>query len=294
MDIIPVAFDSMGVRSMATLVKSGDFSIFIDPGVALGPKRYGLPPHPVELEAERYFWERVKENASRCDVIVITHYHYDHHNPRDVSFLKGKTLLIKHPAEKINQSQRKRAAFFLSKIKGSKVEYADGRTFEFDDVMVKFSEPVFHGTNSRLGYVVEVLVDDGRESFLHTSDVEGPSLKHQLEFMLESSAETVFVDGPMTYMLGYRYSASSLEASINNLRELMSRTDLKTLVLDHHLTRDLKWRDAMSRVFESGEEFGVKVCSAAEFRGLKDCLLEAMRKELYEGKVEFDFRSLEL
>ena len=283
MEVKPVAFDSMGVRSMATLVKVKDFSLFIDPGVALGPKRYGLPPHPVELEAERRFWEEVKEKASKCEVIAITHYHYDHHNPRDVDFLRGKTLLVKHPSQKINQSQRKRAAFFLSKVeKFCKVEYADGREFEFDGVSLAFSQPVFHGTNSRLGYVVEVLVDDGKERFLHTSDVEGPSLKHQLEFMIESDAETVFVDGPMTYMLGYRYSQASLEASVNNLIELIERTGVKNLILDHHLTRDLKWREAMSPVFERGEESGVKVCSAAEYAGVEENLLEARRKELYE------------
>ncbi len=290
MEVIPIAFDSMGVRSMATLVKAGNFSLFIDPGVALGPKRYGLPPHPIELEAERRFWEKVKEEASKCDAVVITHYHYDHHNPRDVNFLKGKTLLTKHPTQKINQSQRERAAFFLSKVKDAcKVEYADGKEFEFEGVCVKFSEPVFHGTSSRLGYVVEVLVDDGKEKFLHTSDVEGPSLKHQLEFMIESSAETVFVDGPMTYMLGYRYSQASLEASINNLIELIERTNVIDLVLDHHLTRDLKWRETMSPVFQRGEESGVNVCSAAEYAGVEENLLEARRKELYEKG--FDFRS---
>ena len=46
MKIKPVASDSMGTRSMATYVETKDVKIFIDPGVALGPSRYGLPPHP--------------------------------------------------------------------------------------------------------------------------------------------------------------------------------------------------------------------------------------------------------
>ncbi|RUM34614.1 MAG: hypothetical protein DSY33_01705 [Archaeoglobus sp.] len=282
MEIVPVAFDSFGVRSMATFIKS-ETSIFIDPGVALGPKRYGLPPHPLEFEAEKKFWHRVKEKVRACEVIVITHYHYDHYNPRDIEFLKGKTLLVKHPTENINRSQKRRASYFLSQINSiCNVEYADGKTFEFNGVNLKFSNPVFHGTSSKLGYVVEVLVDDGNEKFLFSSDVEGPSLKNQLEFMIKSNAETVFIDGPMTYMLGYRYSSASLEASINNLIELIRRTDVKKLVLDHHLLRDLEWRKKVSKVIETGKDAGVCVCSAAEFAGYEENLLEARRKELYK------------
>ena len=51
MKIIPIASDSLGVRSMATYVETKDCKILIDPSAALGPKRYGLPPHNKELEA---------------------------------------------------------------------------------------------------------------------------------------------------------------------------------------------------------------------------------------------------
>jgi len=41
--IIPLAFESFGVRSMATYVET-DQKILIDPGTSLGPKRFGFPP----------------------------------------------------------------------------------------------------------------------------------------------------------------------------------------------------------------------------------------------------------
>jgi predicted metallo-beta-lactamase superfamily hydrolase len=43
--IVPLAFDSFGVRSMSTFVETDDLRILIDPGVALAPIRYGLEPH---------------------------------------------------------------------------------------------------------------------------------------------------------------------------------------------------------------------------------------------------------
>ena len=58
--------DSMGIRSMATLVEVGDEKIFIDASAALGPYRYGLPPHPLELEAlEKEFWIYVHQLVER-------------------------------------------------------------------------------------------------------------------------------------------------------------------------------------------------------------------------------------
>ena len=50
MNVIPLSSDSLGVRSMATYVETKDCKILIDPSAALGPKRYGLPPHQKELE----------------------------------------------------------------------------------------------------------------------------------------------------------------------------------------------------------------------------------------------------
>jgi len=283
MDIVPIAFDSMGVRSMATFVRTSDFSALIDPGVSLAPKRYRLPPHEIEIERMKSKWEEIKKYLAECEVVIITHYHYDHHDPNEVEILDGKKILLKHPKEKINKSQMNRAAYFLNQLKtvNVEIEYCDGKNYVVGETSVEISEPVFHGADSRLGYVVEVYIDDGKSSLLFSSDVEGPNQVEQLEFMLEKNAETVIVDGPMTYMLGYRYSQKSFENSIENLKKLIERTDVKNLILDHHLTRDLNWRDRMSEVFEFGGQFGVKVLSAADFAGVEEELLEARRKELY-------------
>lgn len=284
MEVVPIAYDSMGVRSMATFVKTADVSILIDPGVSLAPKRYRLPPHRIEIERMNQKWEEIKKMMGEADVAVITHYHYDHHDPNEVGIFSGKKLLLKHPTEKINRSQRGRASFFLDQLKAVDVDidYCDGKSYEFGNTIVELSNPVFHGADSRLGFVVEVYVDDGKSSFLFSSDVEGPNNEEQLAFMLEKSAEIVFIDGPMTYMLGYRFSQKSFERSIENLKKLIAETDVKTLVLDHHLTRDLRWREKMEEVFKAGEESGVKVESAAEFAGVEEELLEARRAELYK------------
>ena len=51
MRVIPLAADSLGVRSMATYVEAGALRLLIDPGAALAPLRFGLGPTPDEEEA---------------------------------------------------------------------------------------------------------------------------------------------------------------------------------------------------------------------------------------------------
>jgi len=283
MIIIPIAFDSFGARSMCTYVETGDVKIIIDPAVALGPRRYNLPPHPLEYKKEGELWNKIKDFLAKSEVVVITHYHYDHHNPDEPAVFRGKKLLLKHPKEKINFSQKQRSAYFIKQLENipESIDYADGKEYSFGETSVNISQPVFHGTSEKLGYVTEVCIDDGKKRFLFSSDVEGPSLQHQLEFMIESNPDVIFIDGPMTYMLGYRYSQKSFEESIKNLIRVLEETDVKDVVVDHHLTRDLNWRKKLKDVFSKGEEHGVRVQSAAEFAGIEEELLEARRKELY-------------
>lgn len=280
MNIIPIAADSLGTRSMATYVETKDCSFCIDPAVSLAPLRYGLPPHPVEYKRMNEHWESIKKYAHKADVLIVTHYHYDHHDPNYPEIYEDKSVLIKHPAENINRSQRGRAELFLKQVEGmpEKLEYADGREFSFGKTGIRFSNAVFHGTGSRLGYVVEVCIREGEESFVFTSDVEGPNTKEQTEFIIKEKPNVVYLDGPLSYMLGYRYSYESLALAVENMLRILKETNVEKLIIDHHFLRDLKWRERIAPVFETGK----KVLTAAEFLGIENELLEARRRELFK------------
>lgn len=290
--IIPLAFDSFGVRSMATFIETDDLKILIDPGVALAPIRYGLEPHPLEWQRLDETWDVIRQHAENADVLIVTHYHYDHHDPDTPEIYKNKTVFIKHPTENINLSQKGRAALFLEAIKGTpkKLEIADAKNFQLGKTQISFSKAVCHGTNPRLGYVTEVSIKSNSEKFLHTSDVEGPSLEDQIRFIIDEKPDVLFVDGPMTYMLGFRYSFRSLEISNANLVRALKETNLHTLVLDHHFLRDLNYKLRIKPVYEAAEKRGVKVVTAAEFCRRKIEMLEALRKELYAKYSAMEFK----
>ncbi|MFH1774902.1 MAG: hypothetical protein ABH874_08105 [Methanobacteriota archaeon] len=286
MKITPLASDSLGTRSMATCVETGDVKILIDPGVSLAPSRYGLPPHPIEFQRMNKHWGGIKKFAKKAEVLIVSHYHYDHHDPTEPELYKDKVALLKHPTEKINRSQEERAKFFLEQLEGipERIEYCDGREFSFGGTKIKFSQPVFHGTNNKLGYVVEISISDENFKFVFTSDVEGPSVRDQVSFILEEKPNIIYADGPLSYMLGYRYSQASLNASVNNIIEIFRETPVEKFVIDHHFLRDIKWKERIKPAFDAAEN--VQILTAAEFSGQRNDLLEARRKEVYEKYAE--------
>ncbi len=282
MEIIPLAAETLGVRSMAVAVKTKDCTIIIDPSIALAPKRYGLEPHEIELNRQKELWNNLKKWAKKADIMTISHYHFDHHDPEQPGIFKNKKMLVKHPKENINKSQIGRSSKFKTALGDlpESMEYADGRTFEFGNTTLTFSKAVPHGTNTKLGYVIQLAIDDGHTIFLHTSDIEGPSLDSQLEFILEHEPDILACDGPMTYMM-YRYGLKAMENSLANLQKIITDTGIKTMLLDHHLTRDIKWREKMEQVFAAGEAHDCNVTTFAGYLGKEDNLLEARRKLLY-------------
>lgn len=267
---------------MATNIEVRDLNIVIDPAVALAPNRFSLPPHQVEEEAKSELWRSIKEHVAEADVLVVTHYHYDHIDPKELEIYQGKKVFLKHPKRVINRSQRRRAASIIPRIKelADEVMYADGRSFKVDDTEIRFSRPVHHGMTATRGYVTEVSVR-ADETFLFTSDVQGPLLEEQVDFILREKPDIVFVDGPTTY-IDSPYLPIELRDANENLVKIIREAGVSQLIIDHHLTRDVDYRDRIKPVYDAGDELGVVIECAAEYLKVEPHLLEARRRELYK------------
>jgi predicted metallo-beta-lactamase superfamily hydrolase len=284
MEILPLAFESLGTRSMCTFVKTKNKKILIDPGVSLAPYRFKLEPHPIEIQEYNKQWGKILEYSTKADIIIITHYHYDHFNPFEFpEIYENKFLLIKHPENNINFSQKKRAKQFLKIIKGKtdQIKYSDGREFEFGKTKIKFSSPVFHGISSKLGFVLEVLIDDGYK-FIHTSDIQGSFNEDQINFIIENNPNFLIIDGPSIYLMNNKYSKQDINRSIKNMVRILRECSLEYFIIDHHSPRLIDWQASLKDVFDQGNSSKTKVLSAAEYLNVKENLLEAKREELYE------------
>lgn len=282
-----IASESMGVRSMATFIDCSGYKIFIDPGVALAPFRFGLRPHPIEVERREELWLRVVEYASKSDVIIITHYHYDHFNPRsDIRDVFGdKILFMKDTVNHINPSQIRRSHFLLHRFEDESIKVdikvADGGVFDLGSIVISFSQPIHHGHDDRLGYVLMVCIDDGTKKFLFSSDVEGPYRGEAVKYVYRVRPNILYIDGPMLYLTGGKAPIDVLNVSRENLASILSLESVEVVVVDHHLLRDINYGEWIREVLES-TSYGGNIYTAAEYMGMGNDLLEARRDKLYE------------
>ncbi|MEM4160647.1 MAG: MBL fold metallo-hydrolase [Thermoplasmata archaeon] len=279
MIVRPVCSDSMGVRSLCVYVKTEDIAMLIDPSAALGPSRYGLPPAAEECEALEKFKVEIREIAKDCDAFVVSHYHYDHHDP-DEEFWAGKKVFVKDPKKNINRSQKERAALFFERFsKRAELVISDDGDFSIGNTIISFSRPLRHGNEkSLLGFVIATRIEEKGEVLVHASDVQGPILEESANVLIEMEPDILVIDGPPSYFLGWKFSTRDLERANANLVRIIEETGAK-IILDHHLLRDLAYRERCAQVYAYPD-----IYTFAEFLGRENRMLEATRKFLYEGK----------
>lgn len=282
--VIPLASDSMGIRSMATFVETEEANILIDPGLGIASKRYGLPPHPLEEWCLKKHRERIEMYASSAGVIVISSFHPDHAILENLSLYEDKILFVKNPNQHVGPDFRKRAFEFIRRIRDlvREIQYADRRSFGIGGISLAFSEPVSYGFTREEGSVLSVCVREGEASFLFTSHVQGWSRRAPVDFIVSQNPGILYLDGPVTYLHGDVSMEDRIDTAIATLRSILDRTATHTLILDHHLLRDLQWESKSAPFRRLLEEKGILIQTAAEARGDEIQILEARRQLLYE------------
>jgi len=294
--IFPLAYESLGVRSMSTYVETPDVKVLLDAGVSLGPNRYGFPPHPKEYEAIKERRDLMLEMAEKAELVTLSHYHFDHHTPSYTDWAynwssaeiaeriyKGKIVFVKSYKSHVNFSQRRRGWMF-AKTGGrhaERLEVADGRSFKFGDTTISFSAPVFHGSEgSELGWVLMTIIKRDEEKMLFAPDVQGPIYEETLKMILAEKPQLAIVGGPPLYLVDFSIDRENIDCAIKNLESIVEWVPIT--ILDHHLLRDENWREPLRSVFDKASIVGHKVLTAAELAGEKNNMLESRRKILYE------------
>ncbi|MDR0372490.1 MAG: hypothetical protein LBI79_02855 [Nitrososphaerota archaeon] len=295
--VVPLASESLGVRSMCTLIETPDTAVLLDAGVSLCPYRFNLPPHPIEFQTIQHLRKVIADAADKAAVTTISHYHFDHHTPSYEDWVvnwtagdetarqiyQNKIVLAKNPKENINASQRQRAWMF-QKTAGryaKTVEAADGRTFTFGKTKLSFSEAVVHGAkDGMLGWVIMATVEHDNERLMFAPDVQGPMSIHTTELILAAKPALLMLGGPPLYLAGFRVEEAQLEQGLQNLERLVEAVPV--VVLDHHVLRDEFWCSKLERVFVKAQKFEHTVLTAAEYAGQENVFLESKRRQLFQ------------
>lgn len=294
--VTPLAAESLGVRSMCTYVETSSVKMLLDAGVSLCPNRFGLPPHPEEFKAIIGCRKKIADAAERADLITLSHYHFDHHTPSYEDWMtqwteetetarqiyEGKTVLLKNPREMVNYSQRQRGWMF-QKTGGSyakKLEFSDGKTFNFGDTEISFSEPVFHGPeDSFLGWVLMTTIKCEGDVFMFAPDVQGPMSSRTRDLIIGEKPQLLVIGGPPSYLIGFKTDEKQIQAALGNLQIIVERVPVT--ILEHHFLRDENWRERSVDVLYRAYETEHTVLTAAEYLGLRGTYLEASRRRLF-------------
>ncbi|MBU4534689.1 MAG: MBL fold metallo-hydrolase [Euryarchaeota archaeon] len=294
MKILPLGFESMGVRSMCTYVET-DQKILIDPGTALAPLRFKLPPSYEELITLKRIRSSINTRAKESNIITISHYHHDHFTPfedniyleskiEDAKILySGKKVFLKNPHQNINQNQKKRAKKLIANLKilpGCEIIYSEGeansKSFKCGETELTFSPALPHGKKgSPLGTVVALSIDYNGQKMMHASDVQGPISKNGLEYILKESPDILILSGPPHYLKGYILSEEDFIKSLQNLKEIGNQ--IPQIIVDHHLLRN---DDGLKIIKTLNRNISGKLIPASQLINKKPLLLESQRKKL--------------
>jgi predicted metallo-beta-lactamase superfamily hydrolase len=277
MKIIPLAADSLGVRSMATFVEAGATGLLIDPGATLAAARYGLPPSQEEWDALKRANDRISAYAARARYVFISHYHDDHFRSDPASYA-GRVVLAKDPRRMVSGAQARRAhALWTALASQARIQPADSVALTTPDLDLIVSPPLPHGTEgTTLGYLVALTVVDYREHerFVFASDVQGPLSSVATAWVIQQRPTTLYLSGPPSY-LEREVGTAAIDRSVANLRRILDATGCR-VIMDHYALRDPRFSLRFERLWETG-----RVITAAAHLGVDAQPLEARRDRLW-------------
>ena len=289
MRVIPLAAESLGVRSMATYVEIGAMSILIDPGATIAPLRFNLPPAAVEWDALRRANDRISAYAARASLVFVSHYHEDHFRSDPASY-SGRRVLAKDPRRMVSGAQARRAAELWKSLEGTaRLQGADGHRERERDVELRVSPPLAHGLDgTTLGYVLALTVEDHaeRERFVFASDVQGPLSPVAFAYLLRERPTLLYLSGPPSYM-EREIGPAAIDRGVAHLTRIVEATGCR-VIMDHHALRDLRAEARFASLWASG-----RVVSAARYLGVEETPLEARRRELWAAARKPAARVLE-
>ena len=270
--------ESLGVRGLCCFVETKNRKILIDPGIALGYRRYGLLPHPVQIAVDEKIQKNIIDKWKKATDIIISHFHGDHvpladANPYQLNIKKviglNKNVKIwtKSPTH-FSPIELKRAEQ-LSLVLNKDLIEAENKKQD----PLTFSQSVPHGEANNLETVIITKIEEDK-IFVHASDIQLLNDK-TIAQILYWKPDIVLASGPALYL--HKLSTQQVKKAWYNAKKLAEKVDV--LILDHHLMRNyegLRWLKQLSL------ETKKKVMCGADFMNKPRMLLEAKREKLYE------------
>lgn len=279
MQIDILGTESLGVRSLCCVVKTGDRRIVIDPGVALGYRRAGLLPHPVQVAAGEDVRQAIIDALKSATDVVISHFHGDHMPLPDANPYQ---IRLESVAE-LFQTPR----LWMKGIHGESERFEERRNVLLECIAKRalpcdgqthgcftFSKPMPHGLRgNNMGTVMMTRIEDDTGVFVHASDIQLLD-DEPIRQILDWNPTVLLVSGPALYR-----SVPANELDQAKSRAMALAEKVKMCIIDHHLLRceeGITWLDRLM------SETGQRILCAADFMRRDRRFLEAARSRLYD------------
>lgn len=164
-------------------------------------------------------------------------------------------------------------------LKKHKIYLADGKNFQIGSTKVRFTSPLFHGVEyDRLGWVTALIIEKDKTKLIYTSDLQGPIIEDYASWIVEENPQILVMDGPATYLLGYMLNFINFERSINNFIYILDKISPRIIIYDHHLLRDHRYCERVTRIYEYALRKNKKIITAAEWHKHEPLILKLTRK----------------
>jgi predicted metallo-beta-lactamase superfamily hydrolase len=291
----PIAAESLGVRSLSTVLATPDCKILMDPSAAITSVKR-LAPHPLEYQTLKRIINQLQDISSTIDILTISHFHQDHFRPTFTNYVnhwsspqstldiyQDHTIYMKHPRETINASQRRRAYFLekFAKKHGLNLCYMDNSSVQFNNTQIQFSPPFPHGVDGTpLGWIIATRVIYEDASVIFAPDVQGPIDKKIVDWILSTPPSILVIGGPPIYLPDHLFSTSQLDSAEKNFQIL--HENVPHILIDHHLLRSSNWENWISQI-KSSSSANTQIQCFAEYLGIPVTPLEANRRSLYQN-----------
>jgi predicted metallo-beta-lactamase superfamily hydrolase len=195
-----------------------------------------------------------------------------------------KILWLKNPNPLTDPHQRK-AAFTILKViheASGYVSFVDAHERMVNNTSIMFSQPVISrqdGTPS----ILQVAIRSGDDCFVFSSEVRGVFQRQQSEFLITQDPSFLYLDGPVTYV-DSSPGRPPVNTCLKFIQNIIQKTEIRQLIIDHHLLRDVQWKRRIDSLVKLCHKKGISLCTAAEFRGQDNNLMESRRLELYQNQ----------
>ena len=157
--------------------------------------------------------------------------------------------------------------------------FADGQEFKVGSTTIRFSSPLFHGVElDRLGWVISMVLECRGAKILYTSDLQGPIIEDYADWIIKENPDLLILDGTATYLLGFMLNQTNFRRVIGNLSSILQNIDSQIIIYDHHLPRDIHFREKMAEVYKIAKEEGKTLITAAEWLGVESPNFESVRE----------------